>query len=55
MYPVNHDEMVEKQTAGKFSTQPALAETELSLAVVLNSRATNDGSLSEVLEGQRPH
>ena len=44
MYPVNHDEMVKKQTAGRFSTQPALAETELSLAVVLNSTPTIDGS-----------
>ena len=44
MYPVNHDEMVEKQTTGRFSTQPAPAETELTLAVVLNSTAANDGS-----------
>ena len=55
MYPVNHDEMVEKQTTGRFSTQPAPAETELTLAVVLNSTATIDGSLSEVPDGQRPH
>ena len=55
MYSVNHDEMVEKQTAGRFSTQPAPAETELSLTVVLNSTATIDTCLTEVFEGQRPH